>query len=446
MELMTEPVREGSLHFSPEHERSLPVRKVAGQLCVRFTLVYLFLESWIWLDELAVNISRPVRPVFNAIFGGFARWTGRHIFHLTGPIEPSSLRDSPYMYLVLLSIAVVSAVIAIAWQLADFRGRTVRRAYDFVRLWIRYSLAYMVLIYAMDKVFRIQFTFPGPLRLVESYGESSPMALMWTFIGYSGFFVVFSGLAEVAGSVLLFFRRTVPLGALILAILMANVALMNFCYDVSVKMLALHFLIMSVFLLAHDATRLLNVLALNRPAPAEEMGALLPPHATYRMRNLVLALKVLVVLYAVVPCTIRTYQAFRIMGPYTARPPLYGLYEVESFKEDGVARPLLVNDGSLWRYVEIENAKEVFVKTMDNHILTYVGQYDPTTRSVRMHPEDAGSPPENLLISALPQGDLSVTGDLGKDHIAVMLRSIDLSKFPLVSRGFNWVNETSYWK
>lgn len=446
MKLATETVEKNLPTTASERGLFPIIGKAAGDISLRFVLVYLFLESWIWLDELVVNPTRPIRPVFNAIFGGLARWFGRHIFHLSGPIESKKLHDSVYMYLVLFSVLVVSALVTIIWLAWDRRGRTVGRAYGLMRIWIRFGLAYMVLIYALDKVFRIQFTAPGPMRLIESYGESSPMALMWTFVGYSGFFTVFSGVAEVSGSLLLFFRRTTPMGALVLTVLMTNVALMDFCYDVSVKMLALHFLLMSIFLLAHDTTRLLNVLALNRPAPADESGSLLWSGASRRARYLVLALKVLIVLYTIVPGPIRTYGAFKVMGPYAPQPPLYGLYEVTSFKANGAERPLLVNDSRLWRYLAVENSSQVFVKTMDNTVLTYDAKYDPIDHEIRMRRSDSGSPPEDLLISVLPNGGLSVTGQSGNNQVAVLLHSVDLSKFPLVSRGYHWVNEKSYWK
>lgn len=440
---MTEPVMVESPDKSPTQWSSLPGKPVV-QACFRYLLVYLFLSNWIWFDELAVNPSRPIRPVFDAIFGNLARWTGRHLFHLSGPIEPNSFLDTRYLYLVLLCVAVASAVITLVWLLADRQGRTVTRAYELMRVWIRYSLAYMVLIYAMDKVFRMQFAFPGIVRLIEPYGDSSPMALMWTFVGYSGFFTVFSGLAEVTGSILLFFRRTTPLGALLLTVLLANVAIMDFCYDVSVKMLALHFLVMSVFLLAHDTGRLLNVLAFNRPAPAENSGSLIPKNASPRTRRVLLALKVLIVLYAIVPAPIRTYRAFRIGGPFAPRPPLYGLYEVESITENGADRPLLITDGGLWRYVIVGSPTEVAATTMDNTLVRYRAKYDAATKSIEMHRQDAGSPTEDLVLAPLPQGGFSITGQSGGKSVAVKLHSVDVSKFILVSRGFHWINEKSY--
>ena len=403
MKLTTGPAVEQSLGLSSEPQLSI-IRRVAVQVGLRYLLVYLFFSSWIWFDELAVHPSRPIRPVFDAISGRLARWTGRHVFHLTGPIEPNSFRDTRYLYLVLLCVAVVSVVVTVGWLLADRQGRTIRRVYDAMRVWIRYSLAYMVMIYAIDKVFRLQFPFPGLLRLIEPYGDSSPMALMWTFVGYSGFYTVFSGFAEAGGGVLLFSRRTTPLGALILTGVMGNVALMDFCYDVSVKMLALHFLIMSVFLLAHDAGRLLNVLALNRPAPAAETGSLLPRNASPRTRQMVLALKVLIVLYATVPPVLRTYKIFREEGPFAPHAQLYGVYEVDSFAVNGSVRPLLITDGGLWRYIIVSSPTEVAAKTMDNTLVKFQGKYDPATKSIEVHRQDGKSMAGRIVLAGLPQG------------------------------------------
>lgn len=443
MIIATEPAVGRSVGSLSE-PRISALKRLGVQIGLRYLLVYLFFSTWVWFDELAVHPSRPIRPVFDAIFGRLARWTGRHVFHLTGPIEPNSFRDTRYLYLVLLWVVVVSVVVTVGWLLADRQGRTIHRVYDAMRVWIRYSLAYMVMIYAIDKVFRLQFPFPGLLRLIEPYGDSSPMALMWTFVGYSGFYTVFSGLAEAGGAVLLFSRRMTPLGALILTGVMGNVALMDFCYDVSVKMLALHFLILSAFLLAHDAGRLLNVLALNRPAPAAENGSLLPRNASPRTRQMVLALKVLIVLYATVPPVLRTYKIFRDVGPFAPHAQLYGVYEVDSFAVNGSVRPLLITDGGLWRYVIVSSPTEVTAKTMDNSLIKFQAKYDPATKSIEVHRKDGKSTAEKLAVTGLPQGGISVTGDLDGNTVAARFHQVDVSKFVLVNRGYHWINETSY--
>jgi len=52
----------------------------------------------------------------------------------------------------------------------------------------------------------VQFEPPGYGRLTQPLGQYSPMALLWTFMGYSPLYTSFTGSAEVIGGVLLFFR------------------------------------------------------------------------------------------------------------------------------------------------------------------------------------------------------------------------------------------------
>src|SRR4029079_8818976 len=104
----------------------------------------------------------------------------------------------------------------------------------------------------------------SPERLLEPYGESSPMGLLWTFMGYS---LPYNGFTVAAGVVrvfLLFLRRTTTLGALIVSAVMVNVVMLNFCYDVPVKLFSSHLLVMAGILTIPDLRRLAGVLVFNR--------------------------------------------------------------------------------------------------------------------------------------------------------------------------------------
>lgn len=429
------------------------LKHVVADFLWRFLLVYFFLSDWVWLDELAVNPTRPIHPVFSAIFGSAARWTGHHLFHLSGPLLPNSFRDTQYLYLVLLVLAVTSAVAAALWTAFGRRGTSAQTAYRLLRVWIRYTLAYMILIYAMDKVFRLQFIPPTLQRLIEPYGDSSPMAMLWTYVGYSGFMTVLSGVAEAVGAALLLWRRTAPLGALICVVMMANVALMDFCYDVSVKMLAAHFLAMSVFLLAHDAERLLAVLAFNRTAPPRDLEKETITVTNPALRRWVPLAKALIVIYTLVPVTWRTYHQFRDSGPYTPHVPFYGLYQVASLTVNGTARPLLVTDKAVWRYVIVEHKAQATIKTMDNSLIVCKAKYV----AAPAHLELQGSGPAlsesaqgaaALALSMTPaeNGGMVLTGVEGGDRIAAVLEPIDPQSFTLVNRGYHWINASSFSK
>src|ERR1044071_6897724 len=107
---------------------------------------------------------------------------------------------------------------------------------------------------------------------ISRSGGTSPMRLMWAFMGYSLPYTVFAGLAEVTGGVLLLWRRTATLGALVVAIVMTNVVLMNLCYDVPVKLFSTLLLVFAIAIGLPDARRLLGAV-LGRAA------AELPPRA-----------------------------------------------------------------------------------------------------------------------------------------------------------------------
>ena len=66
------------------------------------------------------------------------------------------------------------------------------------------------------------------------------------------------GVVELLGGVLLTCRRTRLLGALVVLGVMANVVMLNFCYDVSVKLHSSHLLAMTLFVAAAGLRRLVD--------------------------------------------------------------------------------------------------------------------------------------------------------------------------------------------
>ena len=87
-------------------------------------------------------------------------------------------------------------------------------------------------------------------------------------MGSSTTYVVLAGVAETVGGALLLFPRLATLGALIVVPVMANVVLMNFCYDIPVKIHSSHILGLTLFLLLPEARRLADVIVFGRPVEA----------------------------------------------------------------------------------------------------------------------------------------------------------------------------------
>lgn len=103
---------------------------------------------------------------------------------------------------------------------------------------LRVWLAAMLLIYGWSKVFLMQFGLADWGDALTTFGEMSPMGLLWRFMAYSPVVQVLAGVAEVAAAALLLFRRTAWLGGLLAAADMAVVFLLNLTFDVPVKQLS----------------------------------------------------------------------------------------------------------------------------------------------------------------------------------------------------------------
>jgi uncharacterized membrane protein YphA (DoxX/SURF4 family) len=182
-------------------------------------------------------------------------------------VLPNGSGDTTYSYVQALLIFVIAMTGALIWTALDRRKTDYRLTHDLLRSLLRYMLAFIMLSYGLAKIgwFTNQFPTPNALRLASTYGESSPMGLLWTFMGASRPYTIFAGLGEVIGGLLLLMRRTATVGALIVFGVMTNVMMMNFCYDVPVKLYSAHLVLMSVFILLPDLGRLFSLLVLNRP-------------------------------------------------------------------------------------------------------------------------------------------------------------------------------------
>jgi len=131
-------------------------------------------------------------------------------------------------------------------------------------MYARYYVGLYMIIYGVIKILGEQFRFPSLEQLGQTYGDSSPMGLLWTFMGYSKVYTFFSGVCEFIGGFLLLFRRTTALGSLISIGVMINVVMMNFCYDIPVKLFSTHLVLISIVILSPDIKRICDFFILHK--------------------------------------------------------------------------------------------------------------------------------------------------------------------------------------
>jgi uncharacterized membrane protein YphA (DoxX/SURF4 family) len=341
---------------------------------------------------------------------------------------------------VLLFCYLILALAATAvWTLLDSRRANYARLHDWLRVYVRFALAAAMILYGAYKVIPEQFGTPFPSTLVQPIGESSPMGLLWTFMGASIPYVIFAGAAEMLGGLLLAARRTTLLGALVCIGVMSNVVMLNFSYDVPVKLYSSHLLLMAVFLAAPDFRRLASLFVWNRRVPPAEQR---PLFASRKGNRAALVFRTVFILYVTVVSLHQSYKNKREFADVATRQRqrLYGVWEVEELAVDGAVRPLLATDETLWRRLLFEWPGTVGIQYAHETELRYYNlRLDPGP-----HMYTLCCDPEWKAVISFKQVEpdvLALEGTVDGKQIRGRFRRMDDSRFPLVSRGFHWINE-----
>jgi hypothetical protein len=412
----------------------------------RFAFAYLVLYSFPFPIGMIPGTDWPAEQ-YSKLWDAIIPWVGAHVLGISReiPTGMTGSGDRTYDYILLLCNGVLAALAAIVWSAAEARRRRRPRddakLYGCLRVYVRYVLGFTLLSYGFAKLFKAQFPTPSPGRLLQPYGDSSPMGLLWTFMGYSAPYTIFSGAAEVIPGALLFFRRTTTLGALLAAAVLGNVVMLNFCYDVPVKLYSSHLVLMSLFLMLPDLGRLANVFLWNRTARPAELGR---PFASPRMNRAALAVKVLFLGFALYATGVQAYEGMMKYGDGAPRHPLFGVYEVEAFTLDGQALPPLLTEPRRWRRAAVSNSGRFSVKLMDDSTQNFRLTEDAEKKTLEL--ANLAIPDQKQVLAyTKPDGDhLTLEGPFMGASISVRLRRIDASHFELMSRGFRWINETPY--
>lgn len=383
-------------------------------------------------------LARP----FDWFWHSITPWTAQHFFHLSGArityVQTGS-GDTTLDYIQNLLVLVFAILGTLVLTLIDRKRKEYGTLYVWLRILVRFSLALILFSYGIAKIIPVQFDPPNLAHLAETFGDASPMGLLWTFMGASTPYTIFGGLAEAIAATLLLFRRTALLGALVAAGVLLDVVMLNFCYDVPVKLYSTNLLLMAVFLLLPDISRLANVFIFNRTAPPAELTK---PHFSKRwMRVSTKVLTLMLFAYFV------AFITWIAAGQYFQRdsadgvPPIYGTYDVDVLSLNG--KPVLPIDAarSDWKQVtagygswviqNTDGAQVVFAPHFERGNTVYL--YSWKTRSY-----------VKLNYVQPDTQHLVITGHLGDDSLEVHLHRTTQRQFLLTSRGFHWINEQAF--
>jgi len=376
---------------------------------------------------------------FDAIWRPLVPWFGKHILHLSEDITvfPNGSGDTTYNYVSLLVYMTLSLIIASILAIVDRK----RPDYNYLFLWliiiVRYYIIFQMLIYGFAKVFYLQFQPPSFARLLQPYGDSSPMGLLWTFMGYSKGYTMFTGFSEVLGGLLLLTPRFRTLGAMVVFGVMANVMALNFFYDVPVKILSSHLVLMSLFLILLDGKRLWNFFFANQPTAAASYPTIIKDPVGIKMINRAKWVLIMIGFALVLFFFIKRKND----GQQASKPLFYGLYEVESFKKNGIEVPPLITDTLRWQYLSIQRKGRARIKRVDGSSINYRFVPDTSQQQIVYNGLGKNCTVDSFFYSQPDSLHLQLEGTHAGDSLNILMKLKDTEGFLLVNRGFHWVSE-----
>jgi hypothetical protein len=246
--------------------------------------------------------------------------------------------------LLVLTIALLGTVI---WSASDRKRLHYEALHAWLRLYLRLVIAADLLGFGAGKVI-----FPGQMRpplissLLVPFGDLSPVARLWLFMGSSPFYTFCTGAVELIAGALLIIPGLTTLGALIAVGAMTNVFLLDVSYDVTPTVLAFLLLAMAIFLLLPDARRFWDAFVLRRDVPAQPEQPLL----TRRwLQNSVMLLTLLAGCYWTGADLLEESRSAPEAAAKPSKAPYYGAWAVDAFSVNGVERPPLFTDPNRWK-------------------------------------------------------------------------------------------------
>ncbi|MDC0720383.1 hypothetical protein [Nannocystis bainbridge] len=398
----------------------------------RWVLAYFLLYLLLFPLWMLGDLVLPWVHVHEEPWLALVAWLGDRIGLAAVPRIDSDAGDQAYYYVSALARLALAGVLATLWPLVTRTSEPSLRAMDRGRAYAAVYLGLEMLTYGWYKLIPTQMPAIGPERAILPLGDTSPTLLLWSLMGASPAYQSATGLIEVVAGVLLFWRRTRPAGALLTVVVMTNVVLLNYCYDVPVKLHATHLLLLALLLAGPELTRLLAALW-GHAVPARTTDPF--PIASRAWRRAAwwtrLALVVGMSTHHFVVCL----GLMRSTGELAPIGPLHGVYRVIAFTGDGHAD---MPDERRWLRVALNQEGLATIQTADGAGTLYLLTIDDEAHTLSFaHPGVLA-----VVLDYQHTGDdtLRLTGTVDGARIVADLQRRPHAA-PLTTHGTHWIHD-----
>lgn len=433
------------MNTSIEQDHHQQAWSFAQKLGFRFLFVYYALYFPSYLAS-----TFPLGSFVSVFYDRLAKYLtvtlGKGLFGITETIKtaPTGSGDTLMHWTNLALVLLTCILVTVVWSALDRQRPHYRKLRQWLLLLLSYYVAFYMLSYGLSKVFYLQFSALRLTQLFETYGYSSPMRMLWTFMGSSKAYTMFGGWSEVIPGLLLLFRRTRVLGALATFAVMFNVFVMNMSFDIPVKLFSLHLTLAGLFIALVDYKRLLNLFILNQNTLPQTIHQ--PMFSTRRKQRILVIVQVIWVLYYVGLNISGNIYSLSRYGMSRPKPALYGIYNAEKFIKNGIEQPPLTTDTVRWQRLLVDYPKRVAVMHMNDALKYYRAKHDSTKQTITLstRKDTVNKYVMKYERTGKDKKDLKLSGIFKKDTLEIHFKNYPLKNFLILNRGFNWRNDYPY--
>jgi hypothetical protein len=444
----------------------------ATRLGFRIAFLYFFCFSFLGgngtLFRLFPVVGAWIEHKLNWPFNHLSEFTGQHLFHLIGIAahwHPSESGDTTMNWIqngLFLTFAVAGGIL---WTFIALLRNNPRTEYRTLHAWLRFLLrltcGMFMVSYGLAKVFPFQMPPLSIAILNEPVGNISPMTFLWNLIGLSPVYEIICGSAELLGGILLLYRRTALAGALFSTFVMTNVVLYNFCYDVPVKLFAANLLLGCIFLALPDTLSLFRFFWSHKPAAP--IATWVPPASRRAGRVAILVTEIIfAAALLVVQPIFMTIGWHRLQVALRTPSPLLGAWHLDATHPASGA--FIDPEGLPITDLYVAPSGRAYTRSTDGELWLSVVNFDPKKHTVRISCYFIGAPtnyawqlsdPNHLILTSVPPNPPNPP-KLDPKHkpampaapftpaVLTLTRTPTPTHYPLLERGFHFINEWRY--
>jgi UPF0716 family protein affecting phage T7 exclusion len=409
--------------------------------CVAFRFLFVYLGLFV----LVTQISGSMIPNLTFYYRGFGKlwplssvtaWTAEHVFGVEG-VDGTGGGEPLFFWVQTFWVLMASVVATVVWSVVDRHRENYITLHKWFRLFIRFALAAAMLEYGMTKVIPTQFPAPSLETLVTPTGDLTLSALLWTSIGASPAYEILTGCTEVLGGILLLVPRTTLLGALVSMTAMLQVFALNMTYDIGLKLVSFHLIVLALFLIAPDVRRLADLFLQDRATNPAKHASLFE---TAQANRVALVLQLIFAAYLVGMYAYINVRFWEVGGGGKPKSPLYGIWNVESLSIDGEARPPYLNDyDRRWRRAIFDEPSTVIFQRTDDSFARFEAIVDSSRKTVELTKGNSKNWKANFNFDQPSPDRLILDGEMDGHRIRTELQLVNFDTFRVLNSRFRWV-------